>query len=344
MRKRKVKNQNPENAATPLKEEKTKAKGKHIAVFSAVITACKRLRKFDKWLGSCFQKSALGQIVLAVVLATAVAVLSSGWNGIVNKNTYIDEINNLCLGLSQSYVDSALGEPSYLNEYKEDEITESIYISECSIVRCYYAEGRLVAFFVTGRPGQEGVFGKSRRFEKFVNDKSLGEYSFTDIYRSPLFASGSFQNGTGYMYYNEEYYYASSGLYYQYYFMMMEYGFFKCEPTTHKKYMEDEEIESAKTDVSTLPYWYNRTSTYPNTYGICEFKYESIVSSLAVSYSNYDFTDYFESSDDDVMGNYFFGPYSDDADKDVLLFFSARKPRYHGVLITPEEMNKKEEL
>lgn len=284
-----------------MKRERTKRK--HILLV--------RIRKVDKGLGTFFQNSAIGQVCIAIILAAAVALTSSAWNDLKKSRNYYDRINELCIGLNQEYVDSFLGFPTFLTYYDEYEVTESVYTSKYSVVRCYYAQERLVGFFVTGRDGCGRKLGISQQISSFTKGKSLGEYTFSDIQFPPQKACGYFTNGIGYAAYFEEAYFNSFGLYHMYYYGIMDYGFKRFEPISYENYMEDETVaKMSEVDVS-MPYYYDRSKSYPNTYGVCENDYQTIIPGLAMEYTRYDFSEYFPQKDYSDYGLYFFGPYKD---------------------------------
>lgn len=77
------------------------------------------------------------------------------------------------------------------------------------------------------------------------------------------------------------------------------------------KYLEDEIVgEMLEVDV-TMPYCYNRSKSYPNTYGVCECNYRTIIPNLAMTYTRYDFSDFFPQVDNPDFEMYFYGSYGD---------------------------------
>ena len=267
---------------------------KHKKTKTGKINIIKKLVEFDKWLGGIFQNSALGQIIIAIILAAAVALASSFWNDFNSNRRYVARINDLRIGLNQDYVDSMLGKPMYISTYNDIDIVESIYSSKYAIIRCYYNNGRLVAFFVTGLSDGLKKLGTDPLFSNMVSGKPLGEFTFSDVDYRPTKTYGYVMNGVGYTAYYEENYFASSGLYHMYYYALLDYGFSNFKAIDHDEYLMDEEL-THDTEICVDPFMgIDRGDSYPNTYGVCEIQYKDVIPNLMVDYEKYDFSSFFD--------------------------------------------------
>lgn len=135
-------------------------------------------------------------------------------------------------------------------------------------------------------------------FQKFVNCKKLGEFSFYEIYGSPLNVDTYVTNGSGHAFYSEEYYFGAPGYYYQYYFMLLDYGIFKKENINDTDISfdaadDEEEKEIIANDTILVS---NRKQSYPNTFGICRPEYIKEVYNMISVYYNFDFNKLYHSS------------------------------------------------
>ncbi len=253
----------------------------------------KKIVKLDEKVGGFFQNSAVGQIFIAILLAAAVALATSFWNNFTNNRRYVERINDLRIGLNQDYVDSMLGNPMYKFSYNEFDIVESIYSSKYAIIRCYYNNERLVAFFVTGRSDKQKILGTDPMISIMAGGKALGEFSFYDVDYRPTKTYGYAMNGVGYTGYYEEYYFASKGLYHMYYYALLDYGFSNYKAVSNDEYLKDDEL-SRETDICVDAFMgIDRNKSYPNTYGVCEMNFSNVIPDLMVDYEKYDFTSYY---------------------------------------------------
>ena len=125
-------------------------------------------------------------------------------------------------------------------------------------------------------------------FQKFVNGKKLGEFSFYEIYGSPLNVDTYVTNGSGHAFYSEEYYFGAPGYYYQYYFMLLDYGIFKKENINDTDVSFDDVDDEEITVIDTILVR-NRKQSYPNTFGICRSDYIKEVYKMISTYDNFDF-------------------------------------------------------
>lgn len=116
-------------------------------------------------------------------------------------------------------------------------------------------------------------------FQKFVNYKQLGDFSFYEISGVPLNVDTySSVLDNGHWFYSEEYNYGSSGNYYQFYFMLLDYGtvtivnIHSIDDDIDPYYETEADDEKLSIDDSSNLVL-NRKESYPNTFGVCHSDY-----------------------------------------------------------------------
>lgn len=210
------------------------------------------------------------------------------------KDEIRDIINQVSIGENKEYIDETFGKSYY--QYKaKNGISENIYILDGIILRAYYKHGQLISYFLTITNNIKLELPK--KFQRFVNNKKLGDFSFYDIDGNPKNADAYTQNGTGHAFYSEEYYFGARGNYYQFYFMLLDYGIFNkkqinniSESNKDSSINIKEKTEQIKklTTIDSILVRDRRVSC-PNTYGICLLKYKEDIYKMIFTYENFDF-------------------------------------------------------
>lgn len=189
----------------------------------------KLLKSIGKWF--------INTIVVVIATAWIADMLVEKTIKKINEEEVIEKqlstLENMYIGCSKDWIDENIGTPTFVyNEnfkvnYKQgnDESKEiyydylgCVYITDIGILRTFFDKDDMSckAFFITAVDDKYTI-NLPKRYRHFVNDKSLGNFSYYDIQATPEYINGFFSNGTGRYLCEETYYFFGNGNYYYYF-------------------------------------------------------------------------------------------------------------------------------
>lgn len=187
--------------------------------------------------------------------------------------------------MSKDRIDEELKFPIF--EQKEFDIVENVYVLENGIIRGYYFNNSLIAYFVT-ITGEERIT-LPENFQGLVNNKELGDFTYYEIEQLPYKINSYVTLGIGNTFYSEVYNFGAFGNYYDFYFLDLQYGVKSNEYVKDfDEFCTDNEVTNDNLGNIDKNYVVNRKKSYPNTYGICMSRYTEKVYDMISDYSNFD--------------------------------------------------------
>jgi hypothetical protein len=181
-----------------------------------------------------------------------------------------ENISEISIGDSKSYVDALLGKPKYQTYYKEYDLYDCFYIMSGAVVRTVYLTGQVEAFFITRTNNRLTInlYG----YEYLTGNKELSQFSYYEIDGKPEYVLSLMQNGTGCLIYYEQYHWGSRGNYKTFIFADLPYGAVRHEICNENDYYLDDNFKGDK--ISSADFgdqifiYFNRRESYPSTLGI----------------------------------------------------------------------------
>lgn len=233
----------------------------------------------------------IGGVIFGILLIIYFSIkkgdlLNGQTNNSVDKSI-MEIIKEIALGENKEYLDECLG-VAYYQRGNGQGITENIYLLSDIILRAYFKENQLVAYFVTLTGDVKIEFPK--QYQSLVNYKEFGDFSYYEIYGMPSFIDSYATNGSGHVYYGEGYYFAAFGDYNSFYFLQLDYGVKNIKYVSGESFILDDEIDEENLRNFDSNIACARKESYPNTYGISLFEYADEVYEMIFSYNNYDFS------------------------------------------------------
>lgn len=235
--------------------------------------------------------------VIATLIATAITTLTS--HHILQQQqteSLLDNVQNLYIGSSKEWLDSKLGPATFSDDSRG--YLECAYVTDAAILRVFYdtSTNSCQAFFVTLPPSKSHKLRMPNAYSDVVSGKALGDYSYHEIFGTPLSVWGYVSQGTARALYGEEYYYASAGNYYSFYFLTLDYGFLDSVQDNISSMMLTSAFEDSKIDdevcIDLIVDGYSsvvkdRYTSAPNTYGISSLPSDETIS-LISDYTTFD--------------------------------------------------------
>ena len=235
--------------------------------------------------------------VIATLIATAITTLTS--HHILQQQqteSLLDNVQNLYIGSSKEWLDSKLGPATFSDDSRG--YLECAYVTDAAILRVFYdtSTNSCQAFFVTLPPSKSHKLRMPNAYSDVVSGKALGDYSYHEIFGTPLSVWGYVSQGTARALYGEEYYYTSAGNYYSFYFLTLDYGFLDSVQDNISSMMLTSAFEDSKIDdevcIDLIVDGYSsvvkdRYTSAPNTYGISSLPSDETIS-LISDYTTFD--------------------------------------------------------
>lgn len=244
-----------------------------------------------------------GQVNLATDSSCVNAVMN-------NKNILIDDnekkyiatnlkIAQIKLSMYKNYINDLLGTPISIINHSESNIIECMYKLDGAVVRIFYRDSSICAYFITLT--EESVFLKIDDFI-FHDKKVLGKFTYYETQEVPTYILGYFQNGTGHILYSE--FYVGYRLR-TYALIDMEYGVDFGYPLIQGEIIYDDKVTQSYTQFSNLHCFVegidelakhtslcmtvDRKIARPNTFGVIECLDANIIDYIT-DYNYYDYS------------------------------------------------------
>ncbi len=246
------------------------------------------IRTYDERLGSFFSGTAVGQILIALILAAAVACASSIADEIKEAFEERDFYTEISLRSSRAHLEDVLGHPRFENYYSYYKITDASYFTKHAMVRVFYYDGNIIGYFITSMDKNYKGIGQSAYIGS--EERPLGSYTYQKIDGSPC-KIRVYQNSSALKVYLEKYHYDDNNIdgHNNYYIYFDKYGFDKNELTSEDEYLNDEEVKNmgAECMEGFVDTFIDRSRSYPNTYGVCADEYSEEVENSLLYAINY---------------------------------------------------------
>lgn len=219
-------------------------------------------------------------------LVALIPIITIIYNKYDNNKKMINNIVCLTIGQSYDYVNGCFGPPFFEKEHSEYGISEEVYKTERAIIRAFFKDKKMIAYFVT-LDKEDKTMAMPERIARFCDGNKMGELTFNDVDGGPLKICSYVSNGVGHMFYCEKYYFGSPGYYFDFYFMYLDYGFDKMN-YDEQAFLEDKELTGTDKEEACEELSLDRSSSKPNTYGIIAEEQE-VIELLIMKYSDFDF-------------------------------------------------------
>ncbi|MBQ6169643.1 MAG: hypothetical protein IJK30_06760 [Ruminococcus sp.] len=199
-------------------------------------------------------------------------------------NAQVKTLENVYIGCSKEWIDEKLGAPTFMYSCEgKTELTNMtpkeidydflacVYVTDIAVLKTYFGkeDNSCQAFFITVTDEKQSLDLPST-YRRFVNDKSIGKFSYYDIDGNPTAVGGAISNGNARTFYGETFNFYSAGNYYCFIFGNVDYGI----DVPFLLYMKGTEIEwDDKTSdhppkVLGVQNIKDRKENYPNTFGL----------------------------------------------------------------------------
>jgi len=229
-----------------------------------------------------------------------------------NKNLLIDDnqnkykttnlkIDQIKLSMYNNYINDLLGNPISIINHSESNVIECMYKLDGAVVRIFYRDSSICAYFVTLT--EESVFLKIEIDDFIFHDKRvLGKFTYYETQEVPTYILGYSQNGTGHILYSE--FYVGYRLR-TYALIDMEYGVDFGYPIIPGEIIYDDKVTKSYTQFSNLHCFVEGTDELakhtslcmtvdrkiarPNTFGVMECLDANIIDYIT-DYNYYDYS------------------------------------------------------
>jgi hypothetical protein len=227
------------------------------------------LHTYDEKLGAFFSGTAVGQILIAIILAAAVAFATSIADGMRLEYKERDFYNAIAISNSRAYIESELGPPRYEVKQFGTNFTDAKYYTKHGMVRVFYNDNdnTVAAYFITSKDKSYNHIGLA---DYYTGGKPVGSYTYQMIEGIPDKVK-TYQGKYGWEIYLEKYFYENENGESHYYMYVDKYGFDKNEFISEDEYWSDEELVNIDMDFveGFQDIFPDRSKSYPNTYGAC---------------------------------------------------------------------------
>lgn len=217
-------------------------------------------------------------------------------------NMQIETLENIYIGCSKEWIDEKLGAPTFIystskinsyndnykSEYDNDYIS-CVYSTDIAVLKVYYLKENISckAYYITST-NKDCHINLPKAYRRFVNNKSIGDFSYYDINGAPEIVGGGISNGNMREFYGELFNYNSAGNYYSFIFGFLDYGIevpFKLFPPGTEIEWDDKTV-NCKPKIKGIHNINNRKENTPNTFGIADgsISYETAWYLLSDSY------------------------------------------------------------
>lgn len=235
----------------------------------------------------------LGKGLLLAIIAPIITAIVADWlisrsvkriNAEEKLNMQVKTLENVYIGCSKEWIDEKLGAPTFMyscdgkiefertkpEEMNYDFLT-CVYVTDIAVLKAYYGkeDNSCQIFFITATDEKQPLNLPST-YRRFVNDKSIGKFSYHDIEGNPTVIGGAFSNGNARTFYGETFNFYSAGNYYGFIFGNVDYGIdvpFLLY-TTGTEIEWDDKTSDHPPKVLGVQNIKNRKENYPNTFGL----------------------------------------------------------------------------
>lgn len=246
------------------------------------------LHTYDEKLGAFFSGTAVGQILIAIILAAAVAYATSIADGMKSEYKERDFYNAISLSNSRAYIESELGPPRYVVKHLDTNYVDAKYFTKHGVIRIFYKddEDTVIAYFITSYDKSYNHIGLTDYY--CTGGKPVGSYTYQMIEGVPKKVK-AYQGNNGLEVYLEQYVYDNTNGECHYYMYLDKYGFDKNEFISEDEYWSDEELVNNDMDCveGFQDIFPDRSKSYPNTYGVCHDERSDVIEEYMLYTINY---------------------------------------------------------
>lgn len=237
------------------------------------------------WSQSFFE-NLLSSGIIGIIFSILIPIVLIFVNNKFENRDLINEINKLSIGTTKEFLDKKFDYPKFSNYDADNNILECVYDTKYAIIRAYYINNGLQAFFVTQKENTNSGILLLPYYNEIVNYKGLEEFNYYEIKTGPI---GIYAfDSSKYSFYFEVYAPTKDSRYRIPFFGSLDYGKYLSYEELDYEDNEMKVIEEKINNIKPDGFFLNRKKSYPNTYGMCNIDYQDEIFDLLMNYYIFD--------------------------------------------------------